>query len=161
MRDWFHDPLIVVLAVVAVIGFVAWVIWELTDANPTVDLTLFKHRNFALGNIAFAIGYAVFFANNAAAAAVAADPARLYRHLGGAGRRAQRRRRGGADAVRRTAVGQDRRAHPRLGGVAVLRGLAYWHAVGTIRTDASVLRVRHTPLLLQGLAMSDVLRPAC
>jgi DHA2 family multidrug resistance protein len=61
--DWFHDPLIVVLTVIAVVGFVAWMIWEMTDAHPTVDLTLFKSRNFALGNIAFALGYAVFFAN--------------------------------------------------------------------------------------------------
>lgn len=61
--DWFHDPLIVVLAVVAAIGFAGWLIWELTDANPTVDLTLFRRRNFALGNVAFAVGYAVFFAN--------------------------------------------------------------------------------------------------
>ena len=61
--DWFNDPLIVVLAILAVIGFIAWVIWELTDANPTVDLTLFKSRNFTIGNIAFALGYAVFFAN--------------------------------------------------------------------------------------------------
>ena len=61
--DWFHDPLIVVLTIVAAVGFVAWLIWELTDANPTVDLTLFRNRNFALGNIVFGLGYAVFFAN--------------------------------------------------------------------------------------------------
>ena len=61
--DWFNDTTICVLAVVAAIGFVAWVIWELTDANPAVDLTLFKSRNFAIGNIAFCLGYAVFFAN--------------------------------------------------------------------------------------------------
>ena len=61
--DWFASPRIVVLAIVAAIGFVAWTIWELTDANPTVDLRLFLHRNFALGNIAFGLGYAVFFAN--------------------------------------------------------------------------------------------------
>jgi DHA2 family multidrug resistance protein len=61
--DWFASTQIVVLAVVAAIGFVAWTIWELTDANPTVDLRLFSRRNFALGNIAFALGYAVFFAN--------------------------------------------------------------------------------------------------
>ena len=61
--DWFNDTAICVLAVVAAIGFVAWVIWELTDANPAVDLTLFRSRNFAIGNIAFCLGYAVFFAN--------------------------------------------------------------------------------------------------
>jgi DHA2 family multidrug resistance protein len=61
--DWFHDPLIVAMAVVSAIGFVAWLIWELTDANPAVDLTLFKNRNFAIGSLAFCLGYAVFFAN--------------------------------------------------------------------------------------------------
>ncbi len=61
--DWFHDTTICVMALVAAIGFVAWVIWELTDANPAVDLSLFKQRNFAIGNIAFCLGYAVFFAN--------------------------------------------------------------------------------------------------
>lgn len=61
--DWFQDTTICVLAIIAAVGFVAWVIWELTDANPAVDLTLFKSRNFAIGNIAFCLGYAVFFAN--------------------------------------------------------------------------------------------------
>jgi len=61
--DWFNDTGITALAVVAAIGFVAWVIWELTDANPTVDLSLFKNRNFAMGTVAFCLGYAVFFAN--------------------------------------------------------------------------------------------------
>jgi len=61
--DWFNDPLIVVLTITAAIAFVAWVIWELTDANPTVDLTLFARRNFWIGNLCFSLGYAVFFAN--------------------------------------------------------------------------------------------------
>ncbi len=61
--DWFNDPAIVVLTIVAAIGFIAWVIWELTDENPTVDLSLFARRNFLIGNLAFALGYAVFFAN--------------------------------------------------------------------------------------------------
>ena len=61
--DWFNDPAIVVLTIVAAVGFVAWVIWELTDANPTVDLSLFARRNFLIGNLAFSLGYAVFFAN--------------------------------------------------------------------------------------------------
>lgn len=61
--DWFASTRIVALAIVAAVGFAAWVIWELTDANPSVDLRLFKRRNFALGNLAFSLGYAVFFAN--------------------------------------------------------------------------------------------------
>ncbi len=63
-RDWFHNPMIAGLAVCAVIGFIAWVIWELTEAQPVVDLSLFKRRNFAFGVIALCLGYALFFANN-------------------------------------------------------------------------------------------------
>ena len=61
--DWFNDTTIVVLAVVAAISFVAWLIWELTDDHPTVDLSLFANWNFAIGTLAFCLGYAVFFAN--------------------------------------------------------------------------------------------------
>ena len=61
--DWFHSPRIVAMTIVAAIGFVAWIIWELTEANPIVDLTLFTRRNFAIGGLAFALAYAVFFAN--------------------------------------------------------------------------------------------------
>ena len=62
--DWFASNEIVVLAIVTAIGFVAFLIWELTQKNPIVDLSLFKGRNFALGTLAFCLGYAVFFANN-------------------------------------------------------------------------------------------------
>lgn len=61
--DWFHSTQIVVLGLVALIGFVVFVIWELTEKHPIVDLTLFEKRNFALGTIAFCLGYAIFFAN--------------------------------------------------------------------------------------------------
>ena len=53
-----------ILAIIAVIGFLAWLIWELTEKHPVVDLSLFKNRNFALGTLAFCLGYAVFFGNN-------------------------------------------------------------------------------------------------
>src|ERR1700742_1858821 len=61
--DWFSSPIIVVEAIVAAIVFVAWLIWETTEKFPVVDLSLFRHRNFALGTLAFCLGYAVFFAN--------------------------------------------------------------------------------------------------
>jgi DHA2 family multidrug resistance protein len=61
--DWFSSPAIVVEALVAAVGFAAWLIWELGDDHPVVDLTLFRHRTFTLGTIAFCLGYAVFFAN--------------------------------------------------------------------------------------------------
>lgn len=61
--DWFASPHIVVFAVTAAVIFIAWIIWELTDDHPVVDLSLFRDRNFALGTLAFCLGYAVFFAN--------------------------------------------------------------------------------------------------
>jgi DHA2 family multidrug resistance protein len=62
--DWFASTQIVILALVTGIGFLAWLIWELTEKHPIVDLSLFKNRNFALGTLAFMLGYAVFFACN-------------------------------------------------------------------------------------------------
>src|SRR3954469_22019996 len=61
--DWFASTQIVILGLVTAIGFAAFLIWELTAKNPVVDLSLFKRRNFALGTLAFCLGYAVFFAN--------------------------------------------------------------------------------------------------
>jgi len=61
--DWWASPMITTLGIVAAIGFVAWLIWELTDANPIVDLSLFKSRNFAIGTLAFCLGYALLFGN--------------------------------------------------------------------------------------------------
>ena len=61
--DWFSSPLIVALAAVAVVGFIAWVIWESTDAQPMVDLSVFRSRNFAIGVAGFSLGYAALFTN--------------------------------------------------------------------------------------------------
>jgi len=61
--DWFESTPIVVLAIVTLIGFVAWLIWELTEAQPIVDLSLFRSRSFSLGTVALCLGYAVFFGN--------------------------------------------------------------------------------------------------
>ena len=61
--DWFNSNVIRVLFVVTVIALAAWLIWELTEEHPIVDLRLFSSRSFALGTIAFCLGYAVFFGN--------------------------------------------------------------------------------------------------
>ena len=63
-RDWFNNPMIVVLTVCAVVGFAAWVLWELTDDHPAVDLSMFRSRNFLFGGVALCLGYALLFANN-------------------------------------------------------------------------------------------------
>ncbi len=61
--DWWASPMITTLGVVTVVGFAAWLIWELTDPNPIVDLSFFKSRNFAIGTLAFCLGYALLFGN--------------------------------------------------------------------------------------------------
>lgn len=57
--NWFQSSLIVLEAVVVVVAFAAFLIWELGERHPIVDLSLFRGRNFTLGSIAFASGYAV------------------------------------------------------------------------------------------------------
>jgi DHA2 family multidrug resistance protein len=61
--DWFASPVIVTLALVALVGAVVFVVWELTDAHPIVDLRLFAGRNFALGSLAVALAFGLFFSN--------------------------------------------------------------------------------------------------
>lgn len=61
--DWFNSVVIRALFVITVIAFTAWLIWELTEEHPIVELKLFGSRSFALGTIAFCLGYAVFFGN--------------------------------------------------------------------------------------------------
>lgn len=60
--DWFSSPFIVTTAVISALGFVLLVIWELGEQHPIVDLRLFAHRNFAVGTIAVAVGFGLYFA---------------------------------------------------------------------------------------------------
>ncbi len=61
--DWFGSPVIIALALVAGIGFVAFLIWELTDAQPIVDLRVFRHRGFAGAVGTLAISFGAFFSS--------------------------------------------------------------------------------------------------
>ncbi len=61
--DWFGSPLIVFLALVAAIGFVAFLIWELTDANPVVNLRVFRHRGFTSAVITLSVTFGAFFSS--------------------------------------------------------------------------------------------------
>jgi MFS transporter, DHA2 family, multidrug resistance protein len=63
-HDWFESPMIIALALTALIGFIFFLIWELTDANPVVDLKVFRHRGFSVGLIALAAMIGAFFAIN-------------------------------------------------------------------------------------------------
>ncbi|GEO00880.1 MFS transporter [Novosphingobium sediminis] len=59
--DWFASSFICTLAVIAVIGFAAFLIWELTEANPVVDLSVFRQRGYSAAVAAQSIAYAGFF----------------------------------------------------------------------------------------------------
>jgi DHA2 family multidrug resistance protein len=62
--DWFSSPAIVVECLVAAVGFAAWLIWELNEAQPIVDLALFRSVNFSVATVILCLGYAVFFGAN-------------------------------------------------------------------------------------------------
>jgi DHA2 family multidrug resistance protein len=61
-HDWFGATWIVGLAIVAAISFAAFVIWELTDANPVVNLRVFRFRGFSFATLAISLGFGAFFA---------------------------------------------------------------------------------------------------
>ncbi|GAP65459.1 drug resistance transporter, EmrB/QacAsubfamily [Mizugakiibacter sediminis] len=63
-KDWFSSPLITVLGIVALVSLTFFVGWTLTERHPVVDLTLFRHRNFAVGVLALALGMFGFFGIN-------------------------------------------------------------------------------------------------
>lgn len=62
IMDWFAAPVICVTALLSALGFVALVWWELRQRHPIIDLHLFAHRNFAVGTLAVAIGFGLYFA---------------------------------------------------------------------------------------------------
>lgn len=61
-HDWFGSTWIVGLAIIAAISFAAFVIWELTDANPVVNLRIFRFRGFTFATMAISLGFGAFFA---------------------------------------------------------------------------------------------------
>ena len=63
-NDWFASPFIIGLAITALLGFIAFLIWELTDANPIVDLRIFRYRGFSLAMVCMALMIGSFFAIN-------------------------------------------------------------------------------------------------
>lgn len=61
-HDWFGSAWIVGLAILSAISFATFVIWELTDANPVVDLRIFRFRGFSFSTLAISLGFGAFFA---------------------------------------------------------------------------------------------------
>jgi DHA2 family multidrug resistance protein len=50
-EDWFSSQTIVIAATISVCSLIAFVVRELNDPQPLVDLTVFKTRSFAAGNV--------------------------------------------------------------------------------------------------------------
>ncbi len=63
-KDWFASNYIVTLAIVAVIGFAAFMIWEITQHDPVVDLTIFRHRGFSASVLTLSLVFGAFFGIN-------------------------------------------------------------------------------------------------
>lgn len=61
-HDWFGSAWIVGIAILSAISFATFVIWELTDANPVVDLRIFRFRGFSFSTLAISLGFGAFFA---------------------------------------------------------------------------------------------------
>jgi DHA2 family multidrug resistance protein len=62
-HDWFNSPEICVLGVIAAVGFAAFLIWEITEANPIVNLKIFRHRGFVAAATTYSVGFGAFFAS--------------------------------------------------------------------------------------------------
>jgi DHA2 family multidrug resistance protein len=59
--DWFRSGVITTMISIAVLGWVATVFWELRNPNPIIDLTLLRHRNFAIASVLFFVfGFSLF-----------------------------------------------------------------------------------------------------
>ncbi|MEQ7873795.1 DHA2 family efflux MFS transporter permease subunit [Sphingomonas sp. ASV193] len=61
--DWFSSKFILTCAIVAAVGFVAFVIWELTEREPIVDISVFRHRGFSASVATMSLGFGAFFAS--------------------------------------------------------------------------------------------------
>lgn len=59
-QDWFNSNEIVVLTIISVVCLIALIIWELTDANPVVDISLFRTRNFSVGCLSTSLAFLIY-----------------------------------------------------------------------------------------------------
>jgi DHA2 family multidrug resistance protein len=60
-EDWFSSNLIVWLAVIAAAALMFLIINELYSDNPIVDLRVFRHRTFAIGNVIVFLTFITLF----------------------------------------------------------------------------------------------------
>lgn len=60
-EDWFASPFIVRTTGVAVLALSGLVWWELRQKDPIIDLTVFRDRSFAAGNMMMCLTFFSFF----------------------------------------------------------------------------------------------------
>ncbi|HEY4090137.1 MAG TPA: DHA2 family efflux MFS transporter permease subunit [Luteibacter sp.] len=61
--DWFSSNIIIGCAVAAALSLASLIIWELTDANPVIDLSVFKSRNWLVSTLGISLMFGIFFGN--------------------------------------------------------------------------------------------------
>jgi DHA2 family multidrug resistance protein len=60
-EDWFSSDLIVWLAVIAAVSLIFLIVIELRSDHPIVDLRVFRHRTFAIGNVIVFLAFITLF----------------------------------------------------------------------------------------------------
>lgn len=75
-RGWFDSPSIAALGIASVVFFFSFLMWEKHDAEPIVDLDVFRDRLFSAGALTFALGYGLLLGN------LVLLPLWLIHHLG-------------------------------------------------------------------------------
>lgn len=60
-HDWFSSQFIQVLLVVSLIAFIIFVIWEMTEKNPIVNISVFRHKGFSIAVLTLGFGFGAFF----------------------------------------------------------------------------------------------------
>jgi MFS transporter, DHA2 family, multidrug resistance protein len=60
-EDWFSSDLIVWLAVIAAVSLIFLIVIELYSDHPIVDLRVFRHRTFAIGNLIVFLAFITLF----------------------------------------------------------------------------------------------------
>lgn len=61
--DWFASPFIQRLSLISASALVLFVATEIRKSEPVVDLSVFRHRSFAAGNLIMFLGFFAFFAS--------------------------------------------------------------------------------------------------
>lgn len=59
--DWFSSRLILSLALASAFAFAVFTVWEVTEKNPIVNLSVFRHRGFLIAVLTLGFGFGAFF----------------------------------------------------------------------------------------------------